>query len=592
MLFAGEVVMIQKKLLINVFTFSLLYLGMSSSLFAATVYIDNTLSSSCSGNYSIANRTCNGSDGAAYLTIQSGINNCSIGDVIYMREGTYDEIAIDIPESLNGTDWAPGSFTTLMSYPGEWAVVDGTGLNMSAHWTQQAVFTHPTGYGTGEEAQYTKYWRFSNFEVTGGRTGFFLKVDHVKWQYMYIHDNGRDRGTTDTLIAGILSVCPQYAIIEYSYFKDNIQTAGSDMNNSNILFDSDYEDSAGTGGAFNPNASTHHNIVRYNYLIGSRVSLRQKNQQRFGYNDRDPNDMTYKEYGDRWHHNIIFDANESIGASQDFIQIYNNITDSTVNFGRASGSSGDVPIIYNGVIYNNTVKRDDTDSSYGSFVTSGGHDTSKYNFYDSGTQKTVHEHVWFLNNIASGNSSAYQDFPFMLHWNIPANSDTPNQDNSNLILKRNLIHNNNNSREVVIGHNYDSSYTGCNYQYQTVDSANLCLKTWTGDNEVINWISSASTLFNAVEGTEQYKINPTFSLDSVSLAGATGLGSNHPYLTDSLPDYIGAVSPDDNAWVEGVLNGVSSIDWLMSQVVDSQDWSETGSGQSVILKVQGFQLIE
>ncbi|MBC8440644.1 MAG: hypothetical protein H8D87_13315 [Deltaproteobacteria bacterium] len=583
--------MIQKKKWRIAFIMALFHMGITSNLLAATIYIDNKLDVSCSGSYSVGARACNGSDGAAYNTIQEAINNCSVGDVIYMRGGTYNEIAIDIPESKNGSAWTSGNYTTLGSYPGEWAIVDGAGLNTNAKWYFQAIFTHPTGYGTGESNNYTAYWVFERFEVTGGRVGFFLKADNIKWRYMYIHDNGRSRGVTDTLVAGILSVCPRYSTIEYCYFKDNIQSPVSDMNNSNILFDSDYKDGVGNGNAFNINAATHHNVVRYNYLVGSRISIRQKEQQRFGYNDRNPNEMTYKEFGDKWHHNIILDASESIGASQDFIQIYNNITDSTINFGRRSGSTGDIPQIYNGVIYNNTVKRDATDSSYGSYTTSGGYDPDFNNYYDNGAQKIIHEHVWFLNNIAANNSSSYHDEPFSFHWNIPENSNMPSQNNANLIVKNNLIYNNKNKNEFVIGHNNDSSYSGCDYQYQTVPSINSCFSAWTGDAQVINWSSSMFGLFMGSTGSAQYAINTDFSLGGTKLAGTVGIGISHPYLSKVMPIYVGAVSPNDNFWVESILQNVSSIAWLKEQGDGDPSWIE-GSGQvsSVPSKIQDFQI--
>lgn len=58
--------------------------------FAANIYVDQTLSSDCtSGNYSVANRVCNGPDGKAYNTIQKAIDTMSVGDSIFMRGGTY-----------------------------------------------------------------------------------------------------------------------------------------------------------------------------------------------------------------------------------------------------------------------------------------------------------------------------------------------------------------------------------------------------------------------------------------------------------------------------------------------------------------------
>lgn len=573
--------------------FTLPFCIVMQSAQAKTVYIDNTLNSNClAGAYSISNRSCSGTDGDAYPVIQDAINSASVGDVLYMRGGTYNEVAIDIPESKNGTAWTNGNYTTLMSYPGEWAIVDATGLNTSGvSWTQMAVFTHPYGYGVGEASSYTSYWKFSNFEVTGGRTGFFLKADHIKWHYMYIHDNGRVMGSTDSLIGGIVSVGPRYAEIKYSYFKDNIQTGSSNRNNSNILFDSDYKDNNGNGGAFNENAATHSNEIAYNYFEGSKISLRQKNQQRFGYNDRDPNDMTYSEYGDKWHHNIILDADEAIGSSQDFIQIYNNITDTTINVGRMSGADGDVPIVYNAVVYNNTVKRDSTVSSYASFTTSAGYDVAMNNFYDvkdgSGNviSTTVHENVWFYNNIADRNTSGYQDYPFMLHWNMPANTTEPSQDNSDVVVERNLIHDNAHSDTFVVGHNYDSSFTLCDYQAQDVSGFNACSEIWRNITGILNWDNNVTGLYTGTTGANQYITDGTFMLDGTKSICTGGKSGNHPYLAGvTLPTYVGATNPNNNGWVFGVLNQVTSTDWLKTQAAIDPTWIEENGSQSSTCK--------
>jgi len=531
---------------------------------AATIYVDPTLATDCtSGTYSIENRDCTGTDGDAYDSIQEAITNCVVGDVIYMRGGTYSEINIDPPESKNGTAWTPGNFTTLASYPGEWAIVDGTGLNTGADWTDQAVFSHPTGYGPGEDRHYTEYWLFERFEVTGGRSGFFLKMRNVKFRYLFIHDNGRDGG--DTLIGGILSVCPMYVTVEYCYFKDNIQPH-SDMNNSNILFDSDYHDGIGNGHPFDPNAATHHNIVRYNYMTGSRIALRQKNQPRFGLNDRDPHMMTYKGYGDQWHHNVILNATESIGASQDFIQIYNNIADATINFGRRSGSTGDVPQIYNGVVYNNTVKRGNIDASYGSYTTSAGWSETHDNFYDKGEQRTVHEHVWFLNNIADNNPCSYQDEPFSFHWNIPANTSNPDQDMLDMVVDRNLIHENRNGHDFVVGHNFDLMYVGCDNQYIAASDFDSCSAGWRGVMDVVSYDNDAAGLYQGVAGAEQYITDGAFGVGGGRTIGDGGTGGVHPYLDGLvLPGYIGATDPADivvNNWVEGVMTDLTSTSWL------------------------------
>jgi len=63
-----------------------------------SIYVDGNLVSNCtSGNYSIANRNCNGKDGNAYKTIASGLSNITSGQTLYIRSGTYTENGKTIP---------------------------------------------------------------------------------------------------------------------------------------------------------------------------------------------------------------------------------------------------------------------------------------------------------------------------------------------------------------------------------------------------------------------------------------------------------------------------------------------------------------
>ena len=104
--------------------------------FADNIYVDQTLGGNITdGGYSIVNRNDSGSDGDAYTTIQAAINAVSVGDVIYMRGGTYNisthgtsyasgyYIRID-PSTKSGTAWTAGNFYTLNSYTEEWAIID------------------------------------------------------------------------------------------------------------------------------------------------------------------------------------------------------------------------------------------------------------------------------------------------------------------------------------------------------------------------------------------------------------------------------------------------------------------------------------
>lgn len=562
----------------------ILLLAIPPSVTAATIYADSSLSSNCSGNYSTSARDCSGSDGSAFIKIRDAVNSSSVGDVIYMRGGTFKEISIDIPASKNGTAWTAGNFTTLMSYPGEWAIIDASGLSATGGLTD-AVIVHPEGFDVGENINYTEYWKFSNFELTGGGSGIALKCRHVKMHYLYIHDNGRSG--VSSLQSGILSVNPQYLEVKYSYFKDNIDASEYNMNNSHILLDSDYHDTSansGLGLPFLENASTHHNEIAYNYfeltgdnIRAGQIAIRHKNQQRFGLNNRNPAEiMSHRDWGDNIHHNIVVGSDEAMGLGQDFVQVHHNITDSAINIGRA----GDVPITYHAAVYNNTVKNPPKTSYISSSGLSQSGEWGMLNFYDNLPQQTVHPHIYFYNNIAHGNLFEYQAMPFVLHWDMPANTTNPTQDNSDLVLENNLIHNNQHQFDLIVGHNYDSSFTGCEQQYMSIDTFNSCSESWRSLANVLNWSSSSGDLFLGNTGPQQYITHYDFDLDGTNQICDGGRGINHPYLDgETIPGYIGATNPNDNAWVRGVMFDVTSVLWMMTQDSDAEpSWLESNPG--------------
>jgi len=106
-----------------------------------------------------------------------------------MRGGTYNEVNIRLDNSSDGTSGNP---TTIASYPGEWAVIDASGLNIGGGHATATVFKGHDGWGQLEPDNYRSYWLFERFEVTGGYNGFMLKPFNVTWRYLYIHDNIRN----------------------------------------------------------------------------------------------------------------------------------------------------------------------------------------------------------------------------------------------------------------------------------------------------------------------------------------------------------------------------------------------------------------
>ncbi len=96
---------------------SLLVLLVSGSLTAqsgATYYVSKSGSDDNSGSYT-----------APWLTIQHAANSVTAGATVYVESGVYNE-SISFPAS--GT---ASSYITFENYPGQTAVIDGTGLAVS-----------------------------------------------------------------------------------------------------------------------------------------------------------------------------------------------------------------------------------------------------------------------------------------------------------------------------------------------------------------------------------------------------------------------------------------------------------------------------
>jgi Right handed beta helix region len=80
-----------------------------SVTFGATIYIDGTLGTNCtSGNYSIANRNCSGSNGNAYNNIVAALSASAANDTAYLRAGSYTSnvVGTDGITPLAGQTWS------------------------------------------------------------------------------------------------------------------------------------------------------------------------------------------------------------------------------------------------------------------------------------------------------------------------------------------------------------------------------------------------------------------------------------------------------------------------------------------------------
>ena len=514
------------------------------------VYVDQTVETS--STYDPVTRTVGSGSDQSYNTIQEAITNAVVGTDILMRHGTYSEIDIKHTAGQNGTAWTTGNYFKLASYPGEWAKIDGTGLNSGQAYSNMHGISSSSGeYNKRSLAAENRFWMYERFEVTGCRHGIFLTGGDHWFRYLWIHDNSRtDVASSDELFSGIWVNLAMDNIVEFCNVHDNYNAASADnANNMQIGFDADYLDDEAPG-TYNPNVLIARNEVRYNKVLGGGRGIAIKNQQRFGTNTRTASSILtlYSEWGNKVHHNFVSECNqEGIGADQDNIQVYQNIIDASTDINNIDtgvqcvhevllSSAGGA--LFNPFVYNNTVLNAAKSFGYGS------------GFNDDATQANLFG--WFYNNLSVGNEDvAGQSMPFTLAADqgigITANIDE-------VYIQKNLIHSNANPSDVMRGRNNAGQNE---WPIATAEG----LFTNIANNET----SSAAGLFKAGTGNDQYKTNGTFTFGAGTLADQ-GIGTAHPYIAGvTLPSFIGATNPNDDAWVDGVLDDITNVTFLTTQ---------------------------
>lgn len=563
-----------------------LILIISSPAFPATFYVDKLNSDSSFSNealncstpsdtdYNVTTRQCGEGSETVYSTIQAAVTATDGKDTVYVRNGTYSEIDIALPND-GGDAWTSGNYSLLSSYTGEWAIIDGTGLNTDGDEWNTAVIGNLSNYTPSSMSEATHYWIIERLEITGGRCGILMKPDPMKFRYLYVHDNTMTPDGVDTLHSGILVVNSQDSYYEYNNISDNEPdgTPGALGNNSGLLLDADYRDgSSGDGSSFDTDLGTQKNIIRYNYIYGHNTGIAHKNQQRFGVNSRDPDPVTgdmasYLEYGDKVHHNIIFGAtNYSYGGNQDYQQVYNNITDKRMSL----HSYHEFPMTYGYVVYNNTIKTAGGSSGgcYSSWsalderVTNiGDYGTAWYNNYDTYEEETrtaaeAHPWIWMYNNICAGpTSSAQEAVSFMWLGDSPTDETPTTWDATNLVVDKNYINGVTNTDQWYVG-NLSTGYTDgdCKYKWMTVDEFNACQDTWRSTSGTSNYDTSSDGLWVGGGDGGDYTTSGSHVITGAVTIANGGIGGNHPYIVgETLPSYIGATNPSDNDWVAGVL---------------------------------------
>ena len=539
-----------------------------SGLLAANIYVDWNLSSDCtSGNYSVANHNCSGSDGNAYNTIQEAATAMNAGDDIYIRgDHTYNE-CVEIKLNLNGTS---SNYCSIQSYPGEWAIID-CGHN------SKAAFGRPGDGGRSTNSN-NRYWKLERLEITGGglaasTVGYGIEIDGGPFtiRYCYIHDNRT--GSDNDNPGGIGGYRWRDCIIEYNRFYNNGSTGGNHYNSGDIVLFSDYNESAISQNGFNSNSSEYYarNEYRYNYHAGSDnaygCALHHKNDQLYtGRSLSSPYNDTFNTYGDKYHHNIIIGYPEhGIQGVQDFVQVYNNIVDCSSGVLLAIEAWPNLLPKYKACVYNNTI---------------------------------------ISNNSGTGVPILYSA-AIQFSWIVPYVYG---------YIYNNLIDSYNDGERRCVQDainaapcgveggpfNLDGMYITDNYVYRPYDGIGDSLYGFRGThytqaqwesggptalprNGYVQAYNAGNLLYVGTIGADKYRIRSGHTLGEGGKTIANGgVGSNHPYLDGvNIPSYIGAVNPNDDAWVSGVL--AMNAAWFKSQTAGSiPSWIE-GEGSVVLI---------
>jgi hypothetical protein len=523
---------------------------------AATIYVDNTLAADITnGTYSVVSRNATGRDGNAYRTVAAGVAAMVAGDLCYLRGGTYREIGIDLRSKNDGTESRP---YTLSSYPGEWAVIDGGHASSAA---DQSVIL-----ASGDIV--VSYWRFVRFEITGGGklsplasrgAGFRLAAKRCLFQHLYIHDNYATSVNWGAAGGLVLTGGSQGNVVEFCWFKGNGNPAGDvTTSNANLAIYADYKYDA----VVTIDTASVQNEIRYNLFEGvsaagwTPTGFVHKGFQRLtGYlhgdagnpADSAPNDASYRALGDKIHHNIFRGHVQAIRADQDYVQIYNNIIDTTQNGvgkdGFAAIRTRDAYSERRGAfwpsVYNNTVLANGGQAVTLTMIKDG---------WNCATEGTTSDNSagFAVNNLIDSADSGYD-------WKALSVNSGP--------------------MPGCVGsqpHKLERFDLSRNFMYRAKDAANVVYFERTGLTAAASqsagvadliWSLASPSPFAGADGAAKYTALGGYRLDGSHVISTGGRGGVHPYLNVQIPSYVGAVDPSNAGWVDTVL-GLANPDNL------------------------------
>lgn len=522
---------IKKNFIYLFIFFPLLFVA---NVFAMDVYV------SC-GDHGVA-----GSDSYSGLdidhpkrTIKAGIDalaNQGPGNTLYIRGGNYTTIpewttgrrGIVFSNLNDATSW--DNAYTIRSYPGEWAIIDASQYTT---YDRVEIFTGTTVSG-GQG-----FIEFSNMELTGANglthtAGILTRGGPFKFRYLYIHDNNCPTSSNNP--GGLdLQNGTGETTIEYCHFYRNGCIVDGFDGNGQIVIYSDYIGSWGSQQLYNASGfatARHSNIIRYNLIDGGGVSYTgyydKSRQYMVSCPDGDctpVDDNSWSEYNNKIHHNIIKNHREaSMEVQSDFVQVYNNIASNESD----EGTRGSINMGRSGYEHRGSWRA----TAYNNTIIGGGRGGLTFNNHSHPPSDEIYGKYYAYNNIIDSpiDGDSNQDLSANKYYGPVTWMD--GGADSNLEVQNNLFYNPANADLVKV---IVTAYT--------LTETNA--ETWASGN----YSSSTADLYTDVN----YKTDGDFVVGSSTIE-LGGVGGNHPYLSGvTIPSYVGAVNPNDDAWVDGVL---------------------------------------
>lgn len=515
-------------------------------LLAASVAMGKQLFVSPTGDNSVL-YTNNDIDNP-WLNVQTGVDSMMVGDTLFLRGGTY--LSTSAPDDSmykvhkTGVSWHVDSFFTIMSYPGEWAILDGAN---SIKTYNHAVI--------GEYDSVISYVKFKMLEIRNGMTtsgsgacGLRFSGGPVWVENCYIHDNLANNA--DNLPAGITGHNWNGCIIRYNYLIRNgmLYRTSSAHNACNILPLGDYDHENIALNGFDP-AEEHavKNIIEYNLIDSGTTGVWVTKSQTF-MSPRVPNYIDdYAEYGSIVRYNIVLNQyNAGIPCNADFTTINNNIIENCTN-GIWFDAATQRPQSYKTCTYNNTVIYCSNTAIY---YTQQGDDFEVI-------EVPKMKYLYCFNNLID--SSAW---------------DTGSVDKEEITIY--------DDGSLVDGVQ-DSCYIGNNYSWRPPKNASdptgdslidIAGTKYTKSNfrtaNYLNHYNASNLLWSGIGWFARYTPKKTHFISTGLTMMNSGIGIAHPFKTGlHIPTYIGAVHPDSVQWVSDVLSlRLLGANWRIGMIKD------------------------